>query len=161
MRPKLHTSAPYRSTALIVSALLPGTMLLTGCGQSDASDLPGYATQDPAQFGEEQKQAARALSIGAAKVASSGQDPYGQAINCAVSLATVSDHLSSGDEALPAQLQAIGEAARIYETRLTRLGQEAGKSAGEIASDKAEQESAERDLRDDAQFAIGCLRKLT
>lgn len=138
--------------ALLVSGALPGC--------SDESALRAPPSEKAREFGEQDKAAARALSIGNNEAMASADSPYAQALLCRHGIEVIADRLRQSGGFSDEQVQGIAQAQTYFDRRLRVLADSEGKSASDIRSDLAKTATDNPDIGVNARIAIACLQKL-
>lgn len=142
--------------------LILASLSLAACGSQDGAKLPGEVSENAPIFSAEDREAARALSIGTVStMEDDATGPYGQALLCAVALDAVISRLGEGEGGEIPQIATLKQAHVIYVQRANRLGRELGKSSLDIKTDGVERARKVPEMRDRAVTAIGCLRGLS
>lgn len=138
---------------------------LSACSAQEARRDPS-AEPPPRDFSEEDKAAARALSIAnSTRIAENSllndeDDPYMQALICRNSLQGLVELLRTSGAISDTQINAIEETIALFHRRAAALGESAGKTPANIEQDlrKIEQNSYGTEAR--GKTALACLQRL-
>jgi hypothetical protein len=147
------------------AALRAGTcfaLALSVLGCTQASDDPGVAAarEKPASFTEEDKRAAMALSIGSGVDPGGNTSPYEQALRCSLAFRELSTRFADLGAAAEQQGRAMAQAEAMFDQRLERAAAQAGRSARQIADDRAKLDAELPEGTERARIAIACIREL-
>jgi hypothetical protein len=133
---------------------------LAGCSNSDAGDPSPTRTRTPVEFSEQDKIAARALSIGNSDAMENADSPYARALLCRNGMMVLSKHFDNFAALGQQQRQAVRRADAYFDRQLQALGSSQGKSKSDIAEDLQQMNLDNSDLSLNARIALGCLRGL-
>lgn len=112
------------------------------------------------QFSEEDKRAARALSIGDSRAIESSGSPYAQALLCNNAVQSIADRLRSAGSLNAEQLRGFDQTRAYYDRQVFGLGKQEGKSASQIQQDRKQTAAANPEPAANARLAIACLQML-
>lgn len=157
-RPMNHLRNSRHAGLAVALFLTP--LLLAGCGSSDQAPSSGKAPELAREFGEEDKQAALALSIGSVQALSAETSAYARSLSCSIALESVSTQLAAGGQLDTEMVNAIEQVRTVYNNRVQQLGSAEGKSAAEIAADRVQRVEELPEQSERGQIAIGCLRAM-
>lgn len=132
---------------------------VTACSGDDESATDVAKASAP-QFSEEDKRAARALSIGDSRAIESSDSPYAQALLCNHAVQSIATRLRSAGSLNAEQLRGFDQTRVFYERQVLGLGKQEGKSASQIQQDRQETATANPDAAANARLAIACLQML-
>lgn len=144
-------SAPSRSILFVafMSALLPS------CSSGSTRDADS-STEAATEFTQDDKRAARALSLTNAGTTERTDDPQEQARLCSSAIEALRVRLRDSAVLSDEQMLALGEAKAIYDRRIRGVVA----SASEAANDQPEQAEGDASPAEQARLAIGCLQDL-
>jgi hypothetical protein len=137
-----------------------GSIALASC-----SDRASFTEAEPpsveaGSFSEEDRLVARNLSLGSSAALEAESGPYAQALRCRSAIGALTERFRQSATPTQAQLQAIEQTLSAYDRQVRSLGDQEGKSAGEIRQDLQEAAEEETDLATQGQLAIACLQRL-
>jgi len=115
---------------------------------------------DSAAFSEQEKRAARMLSMGSGASVETASSPYQQALRCRTAIETVGARFRQGGAQGDAQSQAIAQATAILDQRLRAQAVLEDKSDAAIRRDLEQAVQAADDLPAQGQLLIACLQQL-
>ena len=133
---------------------------LAACGDTDPSELPGVMASSSESFSEEQKDAARALSVGNQSMTTIGDEPYERAIACTNALDELIAVAGEAGFFSEVQLSAAEEVRQVYYNRALEFGAEQNKSSRNVNVDLQGAASAAEQTENRSLIAIGCIRNL-
>jgi hypothetical protein len=141
----------------LVTIALPS--LCAGCSGRAPAENPPEA-RPAAQFGDEARQAARALSINQVRSVTAAADPYARMLLCKNGLDATAQRLQNSSVLTSQQRQVLQQAQAYLGRQLHRLGEEQGKSPTAIDSDLAQTAASHADAQENARIAAACLQGL-
>lgn len=141
-----------RSSVAILAVILSGA-----CSNQPEPMRP---VEEPRQFGEAEKAAARTLSIGNYTVLERADGPYAEALLCSNAVTALAGRLDEAGGLAPQQANAIREAQSIFERRLGSLGLDEGRTQAQIDQDLRQTARENPDSASNARIAIACLQNL-
>jgi hypothetical protein len=145
------------SKAALAAALC--LVSLTACSGGEESGRKAAEAQER-RFSEEDKRAARALSIGDSRAIEGSDSPYAQALLCNHAVQSIADRLRSAGSLNAEQLRGFDQTRAYYERQLLGRGKLEGKSASQIQKDRQKTAAANPDPVANARLAIACLQML-
>lgn len=141
---------------------LPCTLalaLLAGCSGAQESDQgAGVSQEQVRQFSNEERLAARALSIGSRSAAPQSGNPYEQAVTCSSAIEALADRLRQSDALTSEQLQIVEQAKAVYDRRIRSLTDQASAAGTAVGEDPLQ--AVDNPPRGEALQAIGCIQNL-
>lgn len=147
----LHTARSALPSALFLA------VMLAGCSAAQDSERTAPSTEEPApQFSDEDRLAARALSISNRDMQETGS-PYDQAMACSSAIAALEERLRQADMITDEQLDVIGQAKAVYDRRIRTLADQAS-AAG--TGEDLQQAVLDNPPGGQALQAIGCIQRL-
>lgn len=132
-------------------------LMFSGCSRPSSS-LDQSAQVASRSFSDDDRRAARSLSIGNVGALESLTSPFEQALLCSLALEEMIGRVGESGIAIPdAQKKVLDQARRIYERRASEGAQEA-----EAGLQEARQRIKDRypEPAQRAQISVGCLQKL-
>lgn len=112
-------------------------------------------------FSEEDKRAARALSISNNQAVIDATSPYARALLCSNAIETLAERFQGArGPMMDEQRQAMEQARAYFREQLSALAEREGKSDAELTNDMDETREQHADPAENAQIAIACLRRL-
>ncbi|UVI40854.1 hypothetical protein [Qipengyuania spongiae] len=149
-----------RSTVLarFAGAILLAFTSLTACsdGTLSTDHLPDDTPQ--ASYSAQDRRSAELLSIGNVGAIDSVGSPYRQATLCVVALETLLELVEASGTMTSEQREAIGQSRRLFEQRAQRAA--ASEDSINPIEERRAIEAQYTGRREQAQLALGCLRKL-
>lgn len=137
---------------------LAALSLLSACS---SNQQPAPPPADDKQFSEEDKRAARALSISNNEAITDAASPYARALLCNNGIETLAERFQGArGPMMDQQRQAMEQARAYFGDQLRLLAEREGKSEAELNSDMEEAAEQHADPAENAQIAIACLRRL-
>ena len=152
---------PPRASRLTLACVL-ALALLASCSQGDSFGQTATATANgsPASFGEQDRLAARKLSIGSSTAFAAAAEPYEQALLCRSAIAAIGDRFRQSGTLGETQVRAIEQAEALYDRQLQTLGSRQGKSQGAVQRDLEQARQDGPEIGEQARLAITCLQRL-
>jgi hypothetical protein len=133
--------------------------LPAGCSD-DAQTAEPLPQDRPREFSEEEKRAARALSISNTEVLAAAETPYAQALLCRHGITEVRRVMSETAGLRGEQKKALSQAEALFDRRLRDLVRSTGKSPGDIPADLGRTADENPDQSANVRTAMACLQKL-
>ena len=141
--------------------ILPAMLLLpvlAACSSGrDATEMT--VGGESREFSEQDKIAARALSISDSRTVSAGS-PYTQALLCRNAMEVLGESFAQSGALSEQQMQGVGQAKAYFDGQLHELVGAEGKSPDDIGPDLEQVAQDNQDAAANARIAIACLERL-
>ena len=135
---------------------LPAFILLSLASCSSPSAVsPQPSTQTTAEFSDQDKRVARALSIGGEKIDGGDETPQFQALVCRLALEEIQRQMETPGGLSAEQQQAFEQARKLFDRRAA-----AGLSDAELSQNRARAQENDPEVNESARIAMGCLRDI-
>lgn len=142
-----------------VFSLAAVAILLSACSDNELEAEP-LAREGLTEFGEEEKKAARVLSISNTDQMASAGTPYSKALLCRHGIAEVAKLVRSSPAVNREQQEGLRQAETLYDQRLRDLAAADGKSLEDIQQDLEQTAMDNQEQTTNARVAVGCLEQL-
>lgn len=134
--------------------------LLGGCSSGDEQSRNVAATASAREFTDQEKRAARTLSISQLGTPPAAGSAYDKAILCSIALESLAVRFGDLEALNQEQVRALSLARNSYERQARALGNERGRSAEELRTDRQRVATENSDQGARLRTAIGCLQSL-
>ncbi len=137
---------------------LAALSFLSACSPNPQAPSPAF---DEKEFSEEDKRAARALSISNNQAVMEATNPYARALLCRNGIDGLAERFQQArGPMMEEQQQAMEQARAYFDEQLRLLAEREGKSEAELNDDLEETGQQHADPGENAQIAVACLRRL-
>jgi hypothetical protein len=151
-------NAPAMKTTTLCVVALALASLCAGCSNGDVAQR---SAEKPArQFSEQERLAARALSIGQVNSVTHAASPYARAVLCKNGLDVIARRLRNASVLSVQQQQLMQQAQAYFDRQVHALAQQQGVSATDVGKDLRQAAEEHADDEENARIAVACVQGL-
>jgi hypothetical protein len=156
-------SFPALASTRLAIGTLPCALafaLLGACSGAPETDRAATDEQPAQLFSQEERIAARALSIGNRGIMEEAESPYQQAVECSGAIAALAERFRQAGGLTSEQLAIVDQAKAVYDRRMQLLAGQARQADQDTGPDQpsSAEDSPEPGAR--ALLAVGCIQRL-
>jgi hypothetical protein len=140
---------------------LLAALALTSCSRGGGDEAPLAAERQIREFSQQDKLAARSLSLASKNIVEQANGSYAQALLCNLAIDTIAERLRGAGSLGATQLNELAEAESQFDRRLRALGKQENKSEADIRNDLERAAADNPDASANARVALACLQGQT
>lgn len=134
--------------------------MLMSCSGATGEDRSTESRTQAREFSQEDKAAARALSIGNASAIEEAASPYAQALLCRNAIEKLAAQFRQTEGLSDEQIQGIEQVQALYDRRVRLLSGPESKSSENLSHDLDQPTADNSESKTNGRVAIACLRQL-